>query len=53
MVEAFVPRGAAMPAAAAMPERRKVEFTVETCASGLTLCRGTLRPSAPPIWPCC
>ena len=34
-------------AAAPQPERRRVEFTVETCASGLTLCRGSVAAIAP------
>jgi hypothetical protein len=33
--------------AAVPPERRKVEFTVESCSSGLTLCRGSAAAIAP------
>jgi hypothetical protein len=32
---------------AAIPERRRVEFSVETCASGLTLCRGRIAAVSP------
>lgn len=34
-------------AAAALPERRKVEFSAETCTSGLTLFRGSIAAIAP------
>ena len=45
-VEAVLP-GADRAAAAGMPERRRVEFTVETCSSELSLCRGSVEAIAP------
>jgi hypothetical protein len=45
-VEAFVPQATGA-SAAAMPERRRVEFTVETCASQLSLFRGSVAAMAP------
>jgi len=49
MVEPLrVPTSAAVPAAAGiLPQRRNVEFTVETCSSGLTLCRGNVAQISP------
>ena len=37
----------ALSAAAVLPQRRNVEFSVETCSSGLTLCRGNVAEISP------
>jgi hypothetical protein len=45
-IEAGLPPAEGAPAAPP-PERRKVEFSVETCTSGLTLCRGSVEAIPP------